>query len=113
MDHAPTLSTVRRLERGQVFECLGIVLVRAVPDVHFGLETFTTFFTVLPASRVPFVVVITTQCVAVVIAMAGIRRIRKENVLVFVDANPIAAAGRARQGFCCRATQATTTRWIG
>ena len=101
------------LERRRVFEFLEIVLVRAVPDVHFRLETLATFLAILPAARVPFFVMITAQRVAAVVAMARISCVRKENVLVFVVADPIATARRTRQRFCCRAAQAATMRWIG
>ena len=72
MNYAPTLGAVRWLERGRVFEFLEIVLVRAEPDVHFRLETLATFLAILPASRVPLVEMRTAQCVAVVVAVAGV-----------------------------------------
>ena len=107
MDDLPTLRAEGWLECGRILQFLEIVLVGAVPHVHLGLETFAAFLAVLPTTGMAFVIVVTAQCVAVMIAVAGIRCIRKENVIAFVVANPIVATWRARQRFGGRAAQTT------
>ncbi len=107
MDDAPAVPTVRGLKSRRIFEVLEIVFVRAIPDIHFGLETLTAFLAVLPPTWVPFMIVRATECIAVMIAVTGIPCVREKDVLLFVSANPIATASRPSQWFRGRATQAT------
>ena len=87
-----------------------LLLIRAIPDIHFGLETLSAFLAILPATFVAFVMMRTTEGITVMIAVAGIVREREENVIFLVIANPIVAAGRARQGFRGRSAQAAPKR---
>ena len=96
MDNALAIRAMRRLELGRVGELLEVVFVRAVPNVYLGLEILETFFALLPASRMLLDVMRTAQRIAAVIAVAGITRVRKEDVICFVVADPIAATRRAR-----------------
>jgi hypothetical protein len=113
MNDAPACIAISRFELGWIFEFLEIVLVRAVPHVHFGLETRAAFLTILPPTFVPFVMVRTAQRVPIVIAVTRITREGKQNVIVFIVADPVAATIGARQAFGGRAAQAATTRQVG
>jgi hypothetical protein len=112
VNHASARIAARWLELGWIFEFLEIVLVRTVPHVHFGLEIRAAFLAILPPTFVPFVMVRTAQRVPIVIAMAGIAREGKQNVTVFIVANPVAATIRARQAFRRRAAQTTAARRV-
>ncbi|MEP7200706.1 MAG: hypothetical protein ABI874_12870, partial [Chloroflexota bacterium] len=61
---------MRRLERGWVFQRFKVVLVRAVPDVHFRWKIFAAFGAVLPPACMAFGVMMTSESVMVVVAMA-------------------------------------------
>ena len=55
MDDLPTLRTEGWLECGRVFQFLEVVIVGAVPDVHFGFEGFAAFVAVFPVACMSFI----------------------------------------------------------
>ena len=92
VDYFFTCGAARWLEFGRVFKFFEIVFVRAVIDIHLGLEAIAAFFAGFPVARVPFIEVRTAQCIAVMVAGTTVMGIGKQDVILMVVADPIAAA---------------------
>jgi hypothetical protein len=106
MDDLPTLGAVRWVERGRVFKLFEVVIVSAVPDVYFSLETVAALLTVFPLTRMSFIVMVGAKGVTIVVPAATIPCIRKRDILVMVVAHP-APAAIGFSDFSGLATQAT------
>lgn len=80
-------------EGRRVGELFKVILVGAVPDVHFKLgDLFRTTLARLPIARVLFGKVEAAEREPPVIARADLAGVREENVLTLVTADPVAAA---------------------
>jgi hypothetical protein len=110
MDDTPAVYAVCRLKRRRIFEFLEMVLVRAIPDVHFSLDILAALLTVPPPTRMPFRLVRAAEGIAGLIAVTRIACKREKDVILLVVANPIATASRPRQWFRGRAAQ-TAAAW--
>ena len=92
MDNDPAFGALGRLKGRRIRQLLKIVFVGPIPDVHFGLKRVAAWFTILPVSGMPLVVVGGTERIAAVIPVAAITGVRKHHVLVLVIADPVPAA---------------------
>lgn len=87
LDHSVTLRTLGRLKRGRILKLLEVVLVRAVVDVHLGLDLLAAFGAILPAARMSLVVVETAERVAGMVPRAAVRRVGEHDVVLLVVAD--------------------------
>ena len=95
----PTFRTTRWLESWRIFELFEVILVRPIVDIHFGLEVIPAFLAGLPVAGMSFVEVMAAQCVAVMVSVTTIAGIGKQDIVLFVVTDPIAAALGLRQVF--------------
>jgi hypothetical protein len=92
MDDLSTLKTEGWLECGRILQFLEIVLVGAVPDVHFGFEGFAAFVAVFPVTCMSFIVMGTAEGITIVVSVAAVPRICEQDILVVIVAYPIPTA---------------------
>jgi len=92
-NHGSAFRTVRRLERWRILKRLEVVLVRAVVDVHLGLELATALLAVLPTPGVPFVPMEAAERVPFVTLVAATRGIRDPVADLMATDQPAAAFG--------------------
>ena len=92
MDDLPTLRTEGWLECGRVFQFLEVVIVGAVPDVHFGFEGFAAFVAVFPVACMSFIEMGPAEGIAIVVSVAAVPRVRERDILVMIVAYQVPAA---------------------
>jgi hypothetical protein len=88
---APAFRALGWLKRWGIRHFFKIVLIGSIPHIHLGFEGVAAFLTILPVSSVPFVVVVGTERISTVVSVAAITRVRKQDVLVLVIADPVPA----------------------
>ena len=106
-DYATTSGAVRWFERGRILEFREVVLVRAIPHVHFCRKRFATLLAILPTTVVLLIEVRAAQSEAVVIAVTRVALVGKDDVVAGVIANRIVTACGLCQCFAPRAAQPT------
>jgi len=84
------LRATRRFEFWRVLEFFEIVFIRTIIHVHFGLKVFAAFFAGFPIANMPFIEMVTAQCITVMVSAAAIASEGKQNIVMLVIANPIA-----------------------
>src|SRR5690242_21596159 len=78
-NHLPAFRTLCRLIARWVVELLEIVLIGCHIHIVLGVEAFTARCAGLPGTSMTFMIVIGTECVAIVIAPAASAGIRKQH----------------------------------
>jgi hypothetical protein len=91
-DHLTALGASGGFVLRRVLQFHEVILVSSVPDVHFGLKSFSAFSTLPPIAAVAFHVMVTAEGVAPVVSMATVCRVRENDVLILIVANPLATA---------------------
>ena len=93
-NHLPAFRTLRRLIARWVLELLEIVLICCHIHIVLGVEAFTARFAGLPGTSMTLMIVIGTECVAIVIAPTAIAGIRKQHIRVAIIAYPVVTTRR-------------------
>ena len=93
-NHLPAFGTRRRLIARWVLELLEIVLIGCHIHIVLGVEAFTARFAGLPGTSMTLMIVIGTECVAIVIAPTAIAGIRKHCIRVAIIADPVVTTQR-------------------
>lgn len=91
-DYLAAGGALRRFVSRRIGEGLEVVLVRAVVDVHLGLERVSTFRAILPIPGMLLIDMVAAKRVTAVIPTATVPSVGKQLVVVLVVANPIATA---------------------
>ena len=92
LDHDAAAVTKRRFVVRRVLQFLKIVFVRAVPDIHLGLERCAANLAILPMPLVPLAGMKAAQRETPMVARATASRIGEQHVFMLVIANPLPAA---------------------
>ena len=102
------------LECGRVFQLLEVVFIRPVIDIDFCFEVIPAFLAGLPITGMSFVEMVTAKGVAIVVAGTAVSRKGKHDIVVFVIADPVAAAFRFGQvfGLTAQPTAGLVIGWL-
>jgi hypothetical protein len=92
LDDDPAFRALGWLERRGIRQFFKIVFIGSIPHIHLGFKRVAASLTILPASRVPLVMVVGTERISTVVSVATVTRVGKQDVLVLVIADPIPAA---------------------
>ena len=106
-NHLPAFRTLRRLIARWVLELLEIVLIGCHMHIFLGVEAFTARFAGLPGTSMTLMIVIGTECVAIVIAPTALAGRRKQHIRVALIADPVVTTKRFGS-FPAFPTQTTT-----
>jgi hypothetical protein len=104
-DHLLATSAPGWLEGGRVGQFLEVILVGSIVDVQFCFERRSALRAILPPSSMAFIVMIATEGIAAMVAMAAVAGKGEQDILVFIITNPLPATlcFRQRAGFPAQA----------
>ena len=92
IDHFFTFRAASWFEFWRVLQFFKVVFICPIIDIHLCLKITPAFLAGLPITRMPFVEMVAAQCVAIMVSGATVAGVRKQDILMLVIANPIAAA---------------------